>query len=90
MTRRFEVRLTREAPAPVGCPPEVWAAMEPAGSADTPSEALRLILAALAQPGVTYACQVDTRPDDPPAVSSAEREALAAITPKMARTMTNA
>ena len=80
MTARYEVRATRGQ----SC---AWADMTPVGSTDSMSDALALILHAYTVDRAVYACQRDTRPDEPHAVTDSEREALAGIMPKMARTM---
>jgi hypothetical protein len=54
-------------------------------TAETMGGALHQIIYAL-NSGALRACQHDTRPDEPPPVTDAEREALAAITPTRPRT----
>lgn len=56
------------------------------GETDDESEALQMILGAL-HGGAVYAGVWDMRPTEPKPVTEAEREALAAIQPKMPRTM---
>ena len=76
MTARYEVRATRGQ----SC---AWDDMMPIGSSDSMGDALALILRAYIVDKATYACQRDTRPDEPHAVTDAEREALAAIMPRV-------
>jgi hypothetical protein len=65
---------------------EIASAIPILGTVETLGEALAMIKTAY-ETGAAYACQIDTRPEEPTPPDAAELERLAAITPQMTRNM---